>query len=198
MPRLSTIVAAGTLLAASTASAAFGVGVRVLLFVTSDCPISNGYAPEVRRICDRYRTDGVSCTLVYEDVRIDGPAVHAHKIEYGLEPIPSVIDRDRQIASTAGATVTPQAVVFDRDGTLRYRGRIDNRYAAFGQPRQQITRHDLRDALSAVVAGKPVATTETEALGCFIVAPSHITPETETSCGSSSALSHRLSLLSFR
>jgi hypothetical protein len=172
MPRLSTIVVAGALLAAAgTAADASGVAYRVLLFVTSDCPMSNGYAPEIRRICDRYRAGGVACTLVYEDARIDSAAVRGHKAEYGLDTIPSVVDSDRQVARTAGATVTPQVVVVDRDGTIRYRGRIDNRYAALGQPRQQITRHDLRDALDAVLAGKPVVTTETEALGCFIAAP---------------------------
>lgn len=69
------------------------------------------------------------------------------------------------------ATVTPEAVVVDRNGEIRYRGRIDNFYADLGKPRQQITQHDLADALNAVLAGKPVLHPETKALGCYIVSP---------------------------
>ena len=51
---------------------------------------------------------------------------------------------------------------------MKYRGRIDNQYAALGKPRRVVTVHDLRDALDAVLAGRPVANPETEAFGCFI------------------------------
>jgi hypothetical protein len=61
--------------------------------------------------------------------------------------------------------------VIDRTGKIRYRGRIDNFYAALGQTRRQVTEHDLRDALDAIVDGKSVRKSETEALGCFIVDP---------------------------
>jgi hypothetical protein len=67
--------------------------------------------------------------------------------------------------------VTPTAVVVDAQGTVRYRGRVDNLYAALGKTRQQVTSHDLRDALDAVLAGRPVAHPETEAIGCFITDP---------------------------
>jgi hypothetical protein len=59
--------------------------------------------------------------------------------------------------------------VIDRGGAVRYRGRIDNFYVAFGRSRQVVTVHDLRDALDAVLAGKPVATPVTQPIGCFIV-----------------------------
>jgi hypothetical protein len=75
------------------------------------------------------------------------------------------------MAKQAKATVTPEAVVIDSKGETRYRGRIDNFYAALGKPRQQVTAHDLRDALDAVLAGRPVPNPETKALGCYIVPP---------------------------
>lgn len=65
--------------------------------------------------------------------------------------------------------MTPETVVIDRSGAVRYRGRIDNFYVAFGRSRQVVTVHDLRDALDAVLAGKPVAAPDTEPVGCFIV-----------------------------
>jgi len=141
---------------------------NVLIFVSSDCPISNGYAPEIQRLCGAYGSKGARCSLVYEDQRIDAATVRKHLGEYRYAGMPAVVDADRTVARRAGASVTPQAVVVDGTGKVRYRGRIDNFYAALGQPRQRATVHDLRDALDAVIAGRTVATPETEALGCFI------------------------------
>ena len=147
---------------------------NVLVFVSSDCPISNGYAPEIQRICADARAKGVACTLVYEDGSIDAAAVQSHRDQYRYRDIPAVIDADGAIARRAKATVTPQAVVVDRAGVVKYRGRIDNQYAALGKPRRVVTAHDLRDAIAAVIAGRPVAQAETEALGCYI--PRTISP----------------------
>ena len=141
---------------------------NVLVFVASDCPVSNGYAPEIQRICRDYRAKGVTCSLVYEDVAIGPARVRAHRAEYRYTNIAAVIDGDRTIAARAKATVTPQAVVVGSGGVVKYRGRINNQYAALGQPRRVVTAHDLRDALNAVLAGRPVANPETEAFGCFI------------------------------
>jgi hypothetical protein len=151
---------------------------RLLIFVTSDCPISNYYATVIQDICATNRMKGLTCTLVYEDAGFDEVRMDAHLREYGYRgsarpkpgstTIDAVIDRDRSVARRAGATVTPQAVLSGADGRLLYRGRIDNRYDALGKPRRVVTRHDLRDAVDAVLSGRPVQTSETPALGCFI------------------------------
>jgi thiol-disulfide isomerase/thioredoxin len=143
----------------------------VLFFISSDCPISNSYAPEIQRLCGEYGNKGVGCSLVYEDVGLDASSMQKHLNEYRYAGIPAVIDGRRKIANQARATVTPEAVVIDGQGQIRYRGRIDNFYAALGKPRQQITAHDLRDALDAVLAGRRVPNPETKALGCYIVPP---------------------------
>ena len=144
---------------------------NVLFFISSDCPISNSYAPEIQRLCSEYGNKGVGCSLVYEDVGLDTTSMRKHLNEYRYDGMPAVIDSDRKIANQAKATVTPEAVVIDSHGEIRYRGRIDNFYAALGKPRQQVTAHDLRDALDAVLAGRQVPNPETKALGCYIVPP---------------------------
>jgi hypothetical protein len=143
----------------------------VLLFVQSDCPISNSYAPELQRICKVYQSKGVSCSLAYEDVKIDAAAVRKHMTDFAYAGVTATIDGSRALADRARATITPQAVVVDARGAVRYRGRIDNFYASLGKPRQHVTEHDLTDALDAIVANKPVPKPETEALGCFITRP---------------------------
>jgi hypothetical protein len=150
---------------------------HVVFFVATDCPISNAYAPEIQRVCRDYAAKGVGCSLMYEDVDLaTTPArleqdVRRHVREFGYSQIPAAIDRARDIASRARVTVTPSAVVVDRAGEVRYRGRIDNFYAAFGTPRRHVTERDLRDALDAVLARRPVKSGDTEAVGCYIVDP---------------------------
>jgi hypothetical protein len=150
---------------------------NVLFFVATDCPISNSYAPEIQRVCRDYAARGVSCTLIYEDLdtepssaRLDDQ-VRTHLKEFRYDGIPAAVDRTRRLARQAKATVTPHAIVVDRAKQVRYRGRIDNFYAALGKPRQQVTERDLRNALDAILAGAPVRKRETDALGCYIVDP---------------------------
>jgi hypothetical protein len=156
---------------------AAGAAASLVFFVATDCPVSNGYAPEIQRVCRDYGTRGVACSLLYEDVdtatteRVLNQQVRTHLSEYGYRDLPAAIDRQRLAATAAKATVTPTAVIVDHSGEIRYRGRIDNLYAALGKPRQQITSHDLRDALDAVLTGRRVAQPETEPVGCYITEP---------------------------
>jgi hypothetical protein len=138
-----------------------------LIFVASDCPISNHYVPEIRRICAAYETAGAQCTLVYGDTHLQPEHVRAHLQEFSLN-LPAVIDRDRTLVARAGATVTPQVAVFTSDGEPAYSGRIDDLYAELGRPRQGATVHDLRNALDDLAAGRAVRTPRTRAIGCYI------------------------------
>jgi hypothetical protein len=146
---------------------------NVILFIATDCPISNGYAPEIQRICGVYAARGIGCTLVYEDPGVSSDAVRKHLDEYRYGRMAAAIDHDGSLAVRVRASITPEAVVVDRRGEVRYRGRIDNFYAALGRPRQAVTVHDLQDALSAIAGGHPVATPHTDAIGCYIV-PSNL------------------------
>src|SRR5205814_7220610 len=65
----------------------------------------------------------------------------------------------------------PEAFVLDGKLNLRYRGRIDDGYARRLEKKKNFDRHDLRDALDAVLAGKAVREPVTEAVGCRIFYP---------------------------
>lgn len=140
----------------------------ILFFVTTDCPISNSYAPEVRRICSEYGAKGVSCTLVYVDSYLTPTEVRKHRQEFSYEKLPIVHDVKHALIGATGATITPEAVVAGPGGQVLYRGRIDNFYAALGKPRRQATEHDLRVALDEILAGKLVSNPRTKAVGCYI------------------------------
>jgi hypothetical protein len=140
----------------------------LLVFLTSDCPISNAYAPEIQDVCRTYATKGIDCLLLYEDPRIATAAARAHLDAYRYSGTSAAIDGDRAIARAAGASVTPEAVLIDAAGATRYRGRIDNLYVDLGRRRHAATVHDLRDAIDALLAGRPIAQPRTEAFGCYI------------------------------
>ncbi|RYX82729.1 redoxin domain-containing protein [bacterium] len=139
----------------------------VLVFLAHDCPISNAYAPEITRIATDYAKHGVSVVLAYAESDFDAAGARKHARAYGYK-MPAVLDDKYKLSHTVGATVTPEAVVYSPTGTLLYRGRIDNRFANYGKKRAQPSQRDLRAALDAIVAGRPVPTPTTTAVGCFI------------------------------
>jgi thiol-disulfide isomerase/thioredoxin len=137
----------------------------VLVFYSQDCPISKGYVPELNRLSANYTN--FAFYVIEVDPEVTTEAARKHVREYGLS-VPVLLDSRRQLVKVAGAEVTPEAVVLDRKSVVRYRGRIDDLYAALGKKRARVTRHDLRDALDSIAAGKRVKQKETKAIGCLI------------------------------
>ena len=138
----------------------------VLLFVMTDCPISNRYAPEMRRLHDEF-ADTVRFWLVYVDTHRPVDELREHHSSFGY-PFGAVRDVDGALVGLAAATVTPEVAVFDADRRLLYRGRIDDRYVSFGVARRAPRTRDLHDRLSRLAAGETLAFSETRAVGCYI------------------------------
>ncbi len=138
----------------------------VLLFVRSDCPISNRYAPALQRLYHRYSSRGVEFRLVYPEPGLTASALERHCKEYGLA-IPALLDADHKYVDRAQVRVTPEAAVFV-NGRLVYQGRIDDRFVDIGKSRPEATRHDLDEVLTAVATGKSIQRRQTRAVGCAI------------------------------
>jgi hypothetical protein len=137
------------------------------LFISVDCPISNRYAPEIRRLNEKFAPRGVVFRLVYPNPAESPDAIRGHLRDYRY-PASAIRDPRQQLARFAAATITPEAAVYDRQGRRLYLGRIDDRYVALGLERPAPTRHDLEEALDAALAGKPVQQPTAPAVGCFI------------------------------
>ncbi len=140
----------------------------VLIFITSECPISNAYAPEIVRLAADYQPRGVSVCLVHADPKTSIPDARKHAADYSLTSLPIVIDHGHRLAYTTGATMTPEAAVVDPAGKIVYRGRINDLFADLGVKRTAPTTRDLRDALDQLLAGKPIEHPRTPAIGCNI------------------------------
>ena len=139
----------------------------VIIFTLPDCPIANAYAPEINRLVADYSARGVAFYLAHVDRDLTAAAARQHAKDFGLQ-CPVLLDSQHALVKALGATQTPQAFLLGPDGKPRYQGRINNLYADYGQRRQSVTQHDLRHALDAVLAGKPVSQPVTEVIGCHI------------------------------
>ena len=141
--------------------------VRVFLFVRTDCPVTNRYAPELQRISKEFSAKKVQFWLVYPDATEPVSGIESEIQQYGLPGIP-VRDPEHLLVKRAHADTAPEAAVFDAAGNLRYHGRIDDRYVDIGKARPQAEVHDLENAIEAVLAGKRIANPVTRAIGCSL------------------------------
>ena len=138
----------------------------VFLFARIDCPISNRYAPQVQRLHAKFASRGIAFLSVFPDPDETASDIRKHVEEYQY-PFEALRDPQQTLVTLAQVSVTPEAAVFT-NGRLVYRGRINNWYVDFGQARAAPTKHDLADALEAILDGRPVPTAVTQAIGCPI------------------------------
>jgi len=134
----------------------------VYLFLSTHCPISNRYTPRLARLASRLGGRQIRFVGIYEDGDATQVSVALHAREHGLE-FPLLLDADGSRARRWGASVTPEAVVVDRAGAIRYRGRIDD-----NDDSSRVTSADLQRAIEALIARKPIVRRETRAVGCAI------------------------------
>ena len=139
----------------------------VFLFVATDCPNSNTYAPILARLYREYAPHGVAFYNVYSDPSESADTVRKHDADF-LVPFPALLDPHQTLARLTGARSTPEAVILGPAGQELYRGRVDDRFVDFGKTRFRPTEDDLRESLEAVVDGKPVPHPVTKVLGCAI------------------------------
>jgi hypothetical protein len=139
----------------------------VFAFVSTDCPISNRYAPELQRLKERFSRRGAAFWLVYPNRSESSEQVSAHLKEFRYD-MAALRDPDHVLVQRAAVRVTPEVAVFTKDGQLAYHGRIDDRYAELNQERSQPTTHELAGAVEAVLGGQQPGVTNVSAIGCLI------------------------------
>jgi peroxiredoxin len=139
----------------------------VIMCMSVECPISNEFLPAIKEVADKYRSRGVNLIGINPNAGESLEAMAAYSKEHKLS-FPFVRDEGGKISRRLLFNVTPEARVFDAEGKVVYRGRIDDRYrAGGGQPGAKIT-HDLARALDEALAGKPITQARTRTVGCPI------------------------------
>lgn len=147
-----------------------GDKVHVVVFISHECPIANGYAPTLGELYEQWAKEPrVEMFLVHVDPDFDAAAAVAHQKDYQL-PGPVLMDPGQVVAKACGATITPEAVVVTAGG-IAYRGRIDDQWRKLGSRAPQASQRDLADAVANVLQGKAVATPFPKAVGCLLPEP---------------------------
>ena len=143
-----------------------GTKLTVVVFLGTECPINNAYASRLAELHANYDCRAIGFVAINSN-RHDTPArIAEHAKQYGLK-FPVLRDAANVVADRFGATRTPEAFLLGADGTILYRGRIDDQIGV-GFKRPAPTRRDLAEAIEEVLAGLPVSHPSTSAPGCLI------------------------------
>jgi peroxiredoxin len=134
----------------------------LLVFISTKCPYSNAYNERVKKIAEDYQARGGSFIGINASANETADEIKRHADEHKFS-FPILKDVDNRIADQLNAQVTPEAYLLDSGGKLIYHGRIDN-----SRILDQVKSNDLRDAIGALLAGKPIENPRTRAFGCMI------------------------------
>jgi len=141
------------------------IKVRVMLFLSTQCPVSKVYVPRLNALAREYDQKGVQFIGVFSNMQ-EGQAEISAFAKSRRVDFRTVRDADGHLAAKYGAMMTPQAFVETASEKIVYRGRIDD-----NADTSLVHRRDLRDALDAVLAGRAIARPQTAAFGCIIRRP---------------------------
>ena len=151
--------------------------VLVVVFTANHCPTAQAYEERVKKMHADYASKGGAVVAVSPNdplaVRLDelgysdlGDSLDDMKIrarEHGFT-FPYLYDGETESMSLKyGPVATPHAFVFDRERKLRFAGRIDDKEDA-----TKVTVSDARNAIDALLAGKPVPVETTKVFGCSV------------------------------
>lgn len=155
----------------------FDARLRVICFLGCDCPVAKLYASRLDALSKRFADQGVEFIGVNSNPQDPleklSEFAKAHQLEFVM-----LKDHDGQVAQQLGATRTPEVVLLDNLGQVRYRGRIDDQYRP-GVVTDAPTREDLALAIEQALQGGAVEVPVTQAAGCLIARRRPIDPESE-------------------
>jgi thiol-disulfide isomerase/thioredoxin len=149
--------------------------VLVIVFTCNHCPTAQLYETRIKKLAGDYRGKGVALVAIQPNnpaaIRLDelgytdvSDSFEEMKIRaaYRHFDFPYLYDGDTQtVARAYGPKATPHVFIFDRDRKLRYEGRVDN-----SQRESLVKTEDARNAIDALLAGKPVPVNHTGVFGC--------------------------------
>src|SRR6266566_5000350 len=149
--------------------------VLVLAFTCNHCPTAQLYEGRIKQLAEDYRDRGVGLVAIEPNnpaaVRLDemgytdvGDSFEDMKVRaaYRHFTFSYLYDGETQkITAAYGPSATPHLFIFDSERKLRYEGRLDNNVR---EP--LVTKRDAREAIDALLAGKPVAVAKTPSVGC--------------------------------
>jgi len=157
-----------------------GAPATLVMFICNHCPYVKHVAPELAHIGVEYAKRGVAIIAIssndaaeYPD---DAPAELAREAKRQGYTFAYVHDASQDVAKAYHAACTPEFYLFDAALELAYRGQLDSSRRKNDIPP---TGADLRAALEAVLAGRPVEGDQYPGIGWNIKwksAPEYVNP----------------------
>ena len=146
--------------------------VRAFVFLSTECPVSNGYLQTLNALHARNAKSAKSAELfgVVSDPTVTRSQAAQHFAEYKTE-FPILFDASGLLAHVLKPSHVPEAFVLDQRGTLVYRGAIDNAWEAIARRRPQAEKEFLADAITAACQDKPIEIAATKPVGCLFETP---------------------------
>ncbi len=140
----------------------------LIVFTCNHCPYAKAVWPRVIRISQYAKPLGINTIAinpnVHPDYPEDAPGEMKKKIkEWGI-PFPYLIDESQDVARAFKAQCTPDPYQFDASKRLVYHGRVDDNW----QDESKVKVQDLKNAVTALAEGKPIAAEQFPAMGCSI------------------------------
>ncbi|GAB3023484.1 redoxin domain-containing protein [Spirosoma pulveris] len=139
----------------------------VYAFLSTECPISQQYVRTLDKLYQRFTPSGVQFVAMFPLVTDSPQRIRQFRSEYGL-PFAGRADTGARLARQFRVRTTPEVVVMQANGTVRYQGAIDDWYISLGKHRPDVTNAYLQQALDALLANQAVVTARTEAIGCLL------------------------------
>lgn len=144
-----------------------GKGITVLIFLKEECPICQKYAPILRKITQEFGSDSVHFFGIFPDKSPNTKNIEDFVRKYSIS-FPIILDTTLEFTRFCEAKITPEVFVYDTFGHMRYSGRIDDWFVSFGKKQTAAKKHNLKEALRALILNKPVEFEKTDAVGCYI------------------------------
>lgn len=141
----------------------------LVMFICRHCPFVKHVQGELAKVGRDYAGSGVGIVAISANDELTNPedspaSLAAMAKEVGFS-FPYLFDASQGVARAYDARCTPDLFLYDGQGELVYRGQIDESRPGNGVP---VTGRDLRAALDAVIAGRPVAANQRPSIGCNI------------------------------
>lgn len=142
--------------------------VVAVLFTCNHCPYVHAYEERINALQNEFVSQDTAIVCINSNDDTNYPQdsysemiIRAQREEFNFLYLR---DHTQQAARTFGAKYTPESFLFDHEGVLRYNGRIDDNW----QDPERVQDHTLRNAIRAVLSGKPVESPVTHSIGCTI------------------------------
>jgi peroxiredoxin len=149
--------------------AACGEAGLLVLFICNHCPYVQHVNAELVRIGQAARAQKLGVVAISSNDAAaypeDAPRQMAETARRLGYPFPYVYDATQEVARAYAATCTPDLFLFDANLRLVYRGRLDDSTPGNGRP---VTGADLRGAIDALLAKRPVDPEQQPSMGCNI------------------------------